>query len=55
MRGINKEGADDPEHRLILPLLDAAPKQGSSAAEMVSKFKVGASVLISLTYSRISA
>jgi hypothetical protein len=40
MRGINKEGADDPEHRLVLPLLDAAPKQGSSAAEMVSKFKV---------------
>lgn len=40
MRGIGKEGADDPESRLVLPLMTQGLGKGTSGAELVAKFAV---------------
>lgn len=54
MRGVAKDGADDPEARLILPLQTQGKGKGTSSAELVAKFAVrrpgqifGARLLIS--------
>lgn len=40
MRGISKDGADDPESRLVLPLQTQGAGKGVSGAELVAKFNV---------------